>query len=41
MLKENQLEIFKTLLLEKKEQLLSETTLSQNIIKELRSKTSC
>jgi len=37
MLKENQLKMFKDILLEKKELLLSGTTLSQNIITELRS----
>ncbi|WP_072682406.1 RNA polymerase-binding protein DksA [Arcobacter sp. LA11] len=40
MLKENQTELLKNLLLEKKEQLLSETTLGQAIIEELQSETS-
>ncbi len=40
MLKENQLEMFKNILLEKKEQLLLETTLGQNIIEELRRESS-
>jgi len=40
MLKENQIEMLKSQLLEKKEQLLVQTTLSQNIIEELHFETS-
>jgi len=41
MLNENQLKMFENILLEKKEQLLSATTLSQNIINELRNESTC